>query len=133
MLIQAGLAGSQPSLSVPGGFFAELPKDQISAAAPMAWSYRFILSEPTYRLEGQDGFTSATVQIDCHGSAAKDAIALARAIDGVLRGGFHGALPDSDATFVDSIFREPTFVDGFSDANRSFVRSLEYVINYNQQ
>lgn len=128
LLVQSGLT----VVTAPGGFFAQLPKDQISAANPRAWTYRFITSEPNYNLNGQDGFTAATVQIDCHGYAAADAIALARAIDKVLRGAFKGALADPDATYVDSIFRREPFVDGFSDVNRSYVRSLEYLINYNQ-
>ena len=132
MLIQAGLAAQSPAIVTPGGFFAQLEKDAVSAASPMAWTYRSIDSDPTYVLEGQDGYTGWMVQIDCHGFAAANAIALARAIDKVLRGGYAGALPDPDHTTVAGIFRQNHFLDGFSDANRTFVRTLEYLINYNQ-
>jgi len=132
LLIQTALAGSPPVATVPGGFYAQLPKDQIDATKTMAWTYRFIHSEPSYFIGGQDPFTAATVQIDCHGYTQANAITLALAIDKILRGVFRGTLADPDATVVDSIFREPTFLDGFSDANRSYVRSLEYLINYIQ-
>lgn len=129
MLIQSGL-GSPPLAA--GGFLATLPKDQISPSNRMAWAYRSISSEPEYVLNGQTGWTEWHVQIDCHGYAGADAIALARAIDGVLRGGFRGHLADPDATYVFGIFRLPPFVDGYNDTNRSYVRSLEYVIQYQQ-
>lgn len=129
MLIQAGL-GTPPL--APGGWAVQLPKDLISPATPKAWTYRCIVSEPSYHLTGESGFTALEVQIDCHGLTMPDAIALARAIDGVLRGGYAGTLPDPDATVVQGIFRQGPYVDGFSDANRSYVRTLEYLINYNQ-
>src|SRR3989442_15415239 len=112
MLIQGALGGSPPVASCPGGYFAELPKDQISPTFPMAWTYRSVTSEPSIILSGQDGFTSWLVQIDCHGNTAADAIHLARAIDKILRGGFKGVLADPHATYVDSIVRTPSFVDG---------------------
>ena len=129
MLIQSGL-GTPPI--APGGWAVELPKDQVSPAAPMAWTYRSIDSDPTYLLNGQDGFTGWYVQIDCHGYTMANAITLARAIDGVLRGGYAGTLPDPDHTVVVGIFRQNHFLDGFSDANRTYVRTLEYLIQYNQ-
>jgi hypothetical protein len=61
-----------------------------------------------------------------------NAMTLARKIDGVLRGGFSGVLPDPDSTFVQGIFRSGPSVDGFSDLNRSYVRTLEYLVNYDQ-
>jgi hypothetical protein len=131
LLIQSGISSLTPS--VPGGFAAELPKDQISASSPMAWTYRSITSEASYHLGGQDAFTGWNVQIDCHGYTMANAIALARAIDGVLRGIYQGTLPDTDQTFVQGIFRDPQFVDGYSDANRSFVRTMEYLVQYDQQ
>ena len=128
-LIQAGL-GSPPM--APGGFAVQLPKDQISSAAPMAWTYRSIVSDPTYHLGGQDALTGWEVQIDCHGYTMANAITLARAIDAVLRGGYTGVLSDPDHTFVQGVFRMGPFIDGFSDVNRSFVRTLEYLVNYDQ-
>lgn len=127
-LVQAGLLPAVPACS-----FAELPKDQVSATNPQAWTYRFLLDAPSYVLAGQTSYRIATVQIDCHGYTAADAINLARSIDGVLRPGFRGLLADADATRVESIVRLPACVDGFSDANRSWVRSLEYEVSYYQQ
>ena len=129
-LVQQGITSALPG--VPGGFAVQLPKDQISSASAMAWTYRCIVAEPTYTLQGQDPFTGLELQIDCHGYAMADAIALARAIDGVLRGGYSGVLPDADHTVVQGIFRMAPFTDGFSDANRSYVRTLEYLVNYDQ-
>jgi hypothetical protein len=117
---------------VPGGFAVQLPKDLISQTTPKAWTYRSITSEPTYVLEGQDGFTTWEIQLDCHGNTMDDAIVLARAIDSILRGGFRGILSDPDRTVVQGIFRQGPLVDGFSDSNRTYVRTLEYRIEYNQ-
>jgi hypothetical protein len=128
LLIQAGLASQ--FLTVPGGFALQFPKDLISPTYPQAWCYRSILSVPTYLLNGQDALTMWDVQVDCHGLTMVAAAALARAIDNVLYGGFSGVLADVDNTRVQGIFRLPTFVDGFSDLNRSFVRSVEYRVNY---
>lgn len=129
LLIQSGL-GSPPM--APGGFAAQLPKDQISASAPMAWTYESIDSLPEYLLSGQSDWTEWRVRINCHGNVMADAINLARAIDRTLRGLSVGPLPDPDHTFVHGLYRESSFIDGFSDANRSFVRSFEYVIQYSQ-
>jgi len=131
LLIQAGITSL--SLNPAGnGAAVQLPENLISSVTPMAWTYRCIISEPTYILEGQDGFTDLEVQIDCHGYAMVNAIALARAIDGVLRGGYSGTLSDPDSTFVFGIIRIGPFIDGFSDANRSYVRTLEYSVQYGQ-
>ena len=78
-LVQQGIAPALPG--VPGGFAVQLPKDQISSASAMAWTYRCIVAEPTYTLQGQDPFTGLELQIDCHGYAMADAIALARAVE----------------------------------------------------
>ncbi len=134
LLIQAGL-GSPPIAS--GGFFVQLPKDFITAANPMAWTYRFLISNPTYTLDTQDGFTAAEIRIDCHGFTAAHAIQLANAIAVALRppagnsGAWSGTLPDSDATVVQGIFQSGNAPDGYSDLNRSFVRTLEFLVNYN--
>lgn len=130
LLIQNGLTTA--NVNVPGGFAVELPKDLISGTTTQAWTYRSILSTPTYLLNGQDPLTMWEVQIDCHGFTMADAITLARAIDGVLRGSYAGTLPDADNTVVQGIFRLPSQIDGFNDINRSFVRSLEYRVTYVQ-
>lgn len=127
-LIGAALSGSPPNAAL-GGFFAQLPKDFVSPDNPSAWTYRTITSTPTYVLSGLDGLVSATWQIDCHGNAPDDAIALAAQIDAALSG-FHGTLPDDDHTSVQGIFNQGSNVDGFSDANRTYVRTLEYQIDY---
>lgn len=130
MLIQNGIASIVPG--VPGGFAVQLPKDTIGQSQPMAWTYHSITSKPDYVLAGQTGWTEWCVQIDCHGNGMADAIRLARAIDGVLRGAFQGNLPDPDSTYVFSIYRQSPQVDGYSDTNRTFVRSLEYLVIYQQ-
>jgi hypothetical protein len=128
LLIQAGVP------NVPGGFaFGQLPINQISASAPKAWSYRSVSSLPTYVLEGQISLTHWTIQIDSYGYTANDSITLSRAIDGVLRGSYRGTLTDPDSTIVNGIFRLAGLVDGFDDTNRSYVRSVDYLIAYYQQ
>jgi hypothetical protein len=81
-------------------------------------------------LEGQDSLTEWEVQVDCYGFAMSHAINLAHAIDGVLRGVWHGTMGDVDSTLVEGIWRLPSFVDGFNDLNRAYVRSLEYKVRY---
>jgi hypothetical protein len=134
-LIQSGITlQSNPPLA-PGGFAVQLPENLIGAPGQpgtytMAWTFRSIISDPTIVLEGQDPFTSLEIQIDCHGYTMAYARLLARAIMRALPIGYAGTLTDADSTVVAGIFRLAPFIDGFSDADRSFVRSLEYKINY---
>lgn len=140
MLIQAGLAGSPPVANIPGGFKSQMPKDLIgstprgtTSAVTAAWVYRNLTSNPTYVLDGQDGFTALRIRIDCHGLTAALADELAFGIDSVLRGGYQGTLPDPDSTVVQGIFRESDYADGYADDTRTFVHTLEYLVNYNQR
>jgi hypothetical protein len=139
LMIQAGL-GAQSLGAVPGGFGTRLPKDLLSVSTPLAWSWK---SVPPFDVDivlgGQGSWAEWHVQIDCHaflkelgGPGAAGAIQLARAIDNTLRGGWQGTLSDSDHTVVEGIFREPDFHDGEDDIVRSFVRSIEYAVQYYQ-
>jgi hypothetical protein len=129
-LIQARLVTA--NVVAAGGFDTVLqPVDLISAKTPMAWAYRSIVADPDYNLRGE-GMTEWQVQVDCHGLTAAYKLTLARAIQRALMGGFSGQLPDADATFVAGIFRMPGQSDGYSDANHSYVRSLEYAVQYRQ-
>ena len=130
MLIEAGLAAV--SITAPGGFLAQLPPNQIQASAPMAWASRSILAEPSFNLTNETDWTEWHVQIDCHGFTSLNAVTLAKAIMKILRGGYRGTLSDPDSTTVQGIWRQGTYIDGFSPDNRSYVRSLEYLISYNQ-
>ena len=127
LLIQSGTSNLAP------GFAVQLPINQLSSTAPMAWSYRSITSVPTYTIGGQVSFTDWTVQIDSHGLTMAYAEQLAAAIDGVLRGSWSGVMSDSNNTIVNGIFRKATNVDGFRDENKSFVRSMDFCIQYYQQ
>lgn len=130
-LIQTGITSLSPA--VQGGYAVQLPKDTISATNPWAWTYRFLEADPSYHLTGQDGLTGAMIRIDAHGFTAVNMILLARAIDSVLRGGYSGVLTDPDSTVVLGIFRQNHFVDGYDDTNRSFCRTMDYLVNYQQQ
>ena len=132
MLIQVALAGSPPVATVPGGYADTLPPDQITAAAPMAWAYRDIYSEPEYVLGGQTGWTELHVQIDCFGYAAANALELRNAIYNVLRGGYRGTLPDPDATYVFQIVGLRKIPSAFLTADRTWVRKLECIVQYQQ-
>jgi hypothetical protein len=133
MFVQAALAAQTPPCIVPGGYDSELEKDLISSAVRKAWAYRSILLKLPVQLQGSGiGFSEWTVQIDCHGFERADKLAMAKAIRLALRGSFRGAFPDPDATMVDSIIPLDSQVDGFAPANRTYVRSLEYQINYYQ-
>ena len=136
LLIQSGLGA--PPLA-PGGFAAQLPPNQISPDAPMAWTWRSLSTPTAYTLEGPDGFGEWDVEIACHGNTMDDALILARAIDNILQppsngrsASFQGQLTDPDSTIIQGIFNGAVAVDGFSDADRSYVRTLEYRIQYNQ-
>ena len=126
-LIQSGTSNLAP------GFAVTLPQNQLSASAPMAWTYRSITSKPLYTLAGQVSYTCWVVQIDCYGfQSAALSQQLYYAIDGVLRGGWQGTFTDPDNTVVNSILRKSTFVDLFKDENKSYVRSVDYEVCYYQ-
>jgi hypothetical protein len=103
-----------------------LPKDYISLSNPKAIVYHSILNEPLYTLNGQNKLMTWEVQIDCHGFTMQDAITLANTVDKVLSGGL------GDSVTIEAIFKLPSQVDGYSDSNRTFIRSLEYQIHYIQ-
>ena len=131
MYITAGLAALTPPIAVPGGFPDILqPTDLISAAVPQAWSYRDIVTGRDYNLQGP-GCNEWQVQIDCHGFTALNRDQLSDAIAAILDPGFSGQFPDPDSTLVRGIFRlRSSGLSGFSDANHSYVRSLEYEIQF---
>ena len=127
LLIQSGL-GSPPI--APGGWNTKLPQNLLSDLVPMAWTYRTINSGSSYTLTVQDGWTALEIQIDCHGMTAALAQTLADSIQDVLRGAPALTLDDDDSTVVQGIFSKDTQLDGYSDENRSYVRTLEYTINF---
>jgi hypothetical protein len=129
LFVQNALAALTPPVTPPGGFMAELPRDVISAAQKQAWTYRSIVADPEYNLRGP-GVCEWQVQIDCHGYAPDDAVSLARAVQKALDPGFTGTFADPDSTFVVGLFRLPHQVDLFSDANRTYVRALEYAVQF---
>jgi hypothetical protein len=129
-LINTALATSLPNVT--GGFAVQLHENYISKANPMSWVYRSIINTPIYVLEGQDPLFSWEVQIDCIGYSMNHAIKVANAINDCLSGSWHGVMTDPDNTRVTIIERLPSMVDGFQDANRTYVRSLEYAIHYYQ-
>lgn len=126
-LIQTGTSNLAP------GFATSLPENQLTAAAPMAWTYRSIAFKPTYTLSGQIGLSKLVWQIDSCGYTAAYAQQLSAAIDGVLRGNYSGTLTDPDNTIVNGIFRTSGYMDIFKDENKSYVRSVDYAIYYYQQ
>jgi hypothetical protein len=128
LLIQSGTNNLAPGFA-----YGELPENQLSASAPMAWTYRTITSRPTYTINGQVSFTSWNVQIDSHGTTQAYADQMSNAIDGVLRGVWSGTMSDSQSTIVNGIFKTNTDITGFRDENKSFVRSLGYTVQYYQQ
>lgn len=131
MLLDARLAVSSIA-PVPPGAFVKEPKDQLSAANPKAWCFHGLTAVADYALNAQMGWTEWTLQVDCHGYSGDDMIKLARAIEAALRPPFPALLSDPDNTRLFGIFRLPTQVDGESVANRSYVRSLEFTVQYQQ-
>lgn len=133
MYINAGLAALTPSIVLPGGFPDILqPTDLISPAVPQAWAFRDIVAPIDYNLQGP-GWIEWQVEIACHGVTALLRDQLSRAIEAILDPGFSGKFPDPDQTLVAGIYRLPfSGLSGFSDANHSYVRSLEYAVLFQQ-
>ena len=131
-MIELGLVQSIQSdstvaaLAPVGGFFAQLPENQ---ALP-AWVYNTISESVDYLLAGPDSLVERRVQIDCYGTTAAEAIALAAAIDRLLTG-WRGTLPDPDATRVAGLFRS-NLIDFFDQSARTFRRLLEYSVWFYQ-
>jgi len=113
------------AIAAAGGYFAILPKD---ATLP-SWTYTFIFNSSGLTLTTPESQTPSRVQIDCYGSAAADAIRLAKAIDSVLSG-YRGTLADPDSIFVQGCFQINS-IDFFDDARRTYRRMLEYRLWYN--
>ena len=78
-----------------GGFLATLPKDTVLPS----WTYRAISDHSAYCLQGEHGFVTRRLQIDCFGAAREDAMLLGKAINKVLSG-YRGTLADSDSTII---------------------------------
>jgi len=131
-LILTGITGQfTPEIQM---FAVQLPENWITSANPKGLTFRTIASDPgPYILEGQDPLTTWHVQVDCWGESMTDAMHLARAVDGVVRGGFAGILTDPDSTVVQMIKRLPGMTDGYNSAARNYCRSLEYEVIYVDQ
>jgi hypothetical protein len=119
----------------PGGFMGTIPEAYaVTASNPKVWVFHMILNTPTVVLEGADALCEAEVQIDCHGYTSDDAVALAAAIKSALLGvGNPVTLSDPDHTVVQGVFRRSPHIDGYSDANHTYVRTLEYLVTYYDQ
>lgn len=107
-----------------GGFYLTLPKGTVLPS----WSYQVVSEVTDYTLDGRTDLTPRRLQIDVYAMAGAEALNLARAIDNVLSG-WHGALPDTQATVVQGIFRDNE-IDFFDDASRTYRRMLEFFVNY---
>lgn len=134
--IQTGLAGKGLG-SVPGGYLVQIPKNKLSGAKPQAWAYRMVTTRLGEVLNGQTSATDALLQIDCHGfdedgQGGARAIALSQAIQEVLRALPPGRLADADQTLLESVSLE-SVTDGFNDASRSHVRSLDYRVMFSRK
>jgi hypothetical protein len=121
-LVQGNAAVS--AIALTGGFLLELPKDE---ALP-SWTYRIISDHSEYGLQGEHGFVTRRLQIDCLANAKADVLLLARAINKVLSG-YKGTLPDTDSTLVFGCFRSD-LRDFFDDPGRTPRRMLEYEIQF---
>ena len=112
------------SLCPLGGFYATLPK-----GTPLpSWSYKVISEVAQYTLQGRTNLTPRRLQIDVYAMEGVEALQLTRAIDNVLSA-WRGTLPDPQATVVQGIFRDDEH-DFFDDASRTWRRTLEVFINY---
>ena len=110
-----------------GGFLLTLPKD----LPRPSWCYQMISDHSIYCLQGEHGFVTRRMQIDCFGNVPEDAILLGRAINKVLSG-YRGTLPDPDQTLVFGCFRSDLIDPPFDAAARSYRRILEYEIDFHE-
>lgn len=133
LYIQQKLAGSPPVTPPPGGFSSPLPENMLSPIIPQAWAYRTITDKPEYVLAGQTSARTWTVQIDCHGVTPADRTLLAYAIRKALRPPFPEVFTDTDATQLNNLYEtEASGADFFVEADRSYGRALEFVVEYLQ-
>jgi hypothetical protein len=110
-----------------GGFYLSLPK-----GTPLpSWSYLVVSEVTGYTLRGRTNLTPRRLQIDVYAMDGAEALNLARAIDNVLSG-WKGALPDTQATAVQGIFRDMTVgeADFFDEVSRTYRRMLEFFVHY---
>jgi len=108
-----------------GGFWLALPK-----GTPLpSWSFTVVSEVTDYTLAGRTDLTPRRLQIDVYALDGAEALNLARAIDNVLSG-YHGVLPDAQATVVQGAFRENE-IDFFDDVSRTYRRMIEFFIHYN--
>jgi hypothetical protein len=119
-LVQAHPAVS--GIAAQGGFFATLPQNYTLPS----WTYTVVSDSTDYLLSGPNGVGSRRIQIDCYALSAADAIRLAKAIFDQLNG-YHGILPDPDATQVQGCFHSMT-LDFFDVDSRTYRRMLEFEI-----
>lgn len=110
-----------------GGYFFQLPE----AHKKPSWTYAVISDMSSYTLQGRDGLTRYRIQIDIYGTSAADCLTLFQTIDNVISG-YHGTLPDPDSTVVQGIFRD-NITDFFDSDSRTYRRSVDYLIWFNQQ
>jgi hypothetical protein len=125
-LLSGLLATQYPNMAP--GFLVQTPPNFLSSANPVAWAYRSIISRPLFILEGQDALTATTLQVDALSISAKGSQTLANAICSALSGVWSGTF--SDGTVVKGIFRLPAQIDGYIDESRSYVRSLEFTVQF---
>lgn len=127
MLIQSRI-GSPPIC--PGGFLGTLPENFISSDNRLAYTYKVISDRPDTGLTHSVGFDLARFEINCFSFDRPGVILLSKAINLVLQG-FHGILPDADATQIYCCKRSD-LKDFDTDPNaRNFRRMLEYEISFN--
>lgn len=133
--IKAGLQAA--NVNVPGGYMsAELPKDLPSALVPQIWAVLFVTQDIGKSLKGQNSRTDAYIQIDCHGwdgdgQGSPRAFGLAKSIEFVMRGIGPAVLDDADSILLETVFLEDVN-DGFRDASRSYIRSLDYSLQFHR-
>ena len=106
-----------------GGYMTQLPQNMILPT----WSHQAISELPDHNLSGASGTKMRRLQIDCYGSQVQT-IQIAKAINKVLDG-FTGALPDADATFIQSCL-QANLIDFYDDVPRTYHRMLEFEIWY---
>ncbi len=110
-----------------GGYLVSLPKEPQFPT----WTYQYFSDQSPVALQGEHGFVTRRLQIDCFGASGNDAILLARAIDKVLHG-YKGTLSDPDATIVFGCFRSDLQDRPFDEAARNIRRMLEYEIDFHE-
>jgi hypothetical protein len=90
-----------------------------------------VTTQDTQAFQGSLGFRGALFQVDCYGITYYQSRKIAAAVRGILEG-YHGTLPDADATSVASILTTKDWDMPYEEGGKGFIYQalLEFRVWY---